>query len=124
MTDAAARTLAVPPPLPRARPRVFWWISSLVVVGAVVVYAFDPATHQLLPPCPLHALTGLYCPGCGATRAAHQLLHGHVAAAFNLNPLVFVAVPVVLFLWCRRLACGSWQGARGTFWALLVLTIA
>lgn len=43
-------------------------------------------------------LTGLQCPGCGAARGLHQLLHGHPIAAFELNPLVIAAVPLLLLL--------------------------
>jgi hypothetical protein len=34
-----------------------------------------------------HSLTGLNCPGCGATRAAYQLLHGHLLRALQDNAL-------------------------------------
>jgi hypothetical protein len=34
-----------------------------------------------------HSLTGLNCPGCGATRAAYQLLHGHLLRALHDNAL-------------------------------------
>jgi len=60
---------------------------------AAVVYAVDPAEGRFPPLCPFHAITGLHCPGCGSTRALHQLLHGHLAAAFGLNPLMVLALP-------------------------------
>lgn len=43
-----------------------------------------------LPPivCPFHAVTGLPCLTCGATRALVALLHGEVAHSFRTNPLV------------------------------------
>jgi hypothetical protein len=59
----------------------------------VVLRVFDPATSGAFPPCPLHFLTGWYCPGCGSLRAFHQLLHGHFGAAFALNPLAVLALP-------------------------------
>lgn len=48
-------------------------------------------TH--LPPCPIHALTGFLCPGCGGTRAIAALLHGHPLTAFRLNPLLIALFP-------------------------------
>ena len=42
-------------------------------------------------------LTGWQCPGCGATRGVHQLLHGHPLAAFELNPLMMVSLPFLAF---------------------------
>ncbi|HEU4520522.1 MAG TPA: DUF2752 domain-containing protein [Thermoanaerobaculia bacterium] len=64
--------------------------AALAAIGAVIVYAFDPATARFYPPCAFHALTGLQCPGCGGTRALHALLHGDVGAAMRLNPFLFV----------------------------------
>ena len=42
-----------------------------------------PLNHILLP-CIFHKLTGLYCPGCGGTRAVYWLLKGNVAYKFTL----------------------------------------
>ena len=109
------------------------WLAIAGVVllaGTAVLYAFDPEQSHFFPPCPLHALTGLYCPGCGSTRALHQLLHGHVAAAFDFNPLLVVALPFVLVgvareLW--RLARGDAPPNRlpgGWVWAVLVVVVA
>jgi hypothetical protein len=39
-----------------------------------------------------HSLTGLNCPGCGATRAAYQLLHGHLLRALHDNALFVLAL--------------------------------
>ena len=71
-------------------------------LAAVVVFAFDPMRVSLFPPCPLHQYTGLWCPGCGTTRAMHQLLHGNVAAAFRFNPLAISLLPVIGYLAIRR----------------------
>lgn len=46
-------------------------------------------------PCLFHLLTGLYCPGCGGTRAAVYLLRGQVAQSFVYHPLVPYTVLVV-----------------------------
>ena len=51
----------------------------------------DPSKHTVLWPCPLHAVTGWSCPFCGATRATHELLHGHLGAAVDHN-LAYVAL--------------------------------
>jgi hypothetical protein len=37
--------------------------------------------------CPLKALTGLPCPGCGITRALVLCAHGQWSAAFEFHPL-------------------------------------
>lgn len=47
-------------------------------------------------PCIFHALTGLYCPGCGATRAVKALAHGNVVAALHNNAwLLLIAGPAL-----------------------------
>ena len=77
-----------------------WRIASVAAValaGAWVVYTFAPASYGFYPRCPFHLLTGLQCPGCGSTRALHQLLHGNVGAAFRLNPMLFALIPLALF---------------------------
>jgi len=79
-------------------PRSFrnWAASALVIVAGWIVYTFPPAASTWYPRCVFHTLTGYDCPGCGGTRAMHQLLHGHVREAFALNPLLFVLIPVAL----------------------------
>jgi len=51
--------------------------------------------------CPLFAMTGLYCPGCGGTRAVYDLAHGDILGALAMNPLFTLAVPVLGVLWVR-----------------------
>ena len=68
------------------------------VAGAVVVLRlFDPATSGVFPPCPLLALTGWYCPGCGSLRAFHQLLHGNLRNALAMNPLAVLNLPFLVY---------------------------
>ncbi len=49
-------------------------------------------------PCMFHLLTGLYCPGCGGTRAVRYLLRGDLVQSFVYHPLVPYMALVVLFL--------------------------
>ena len=74
---------------------------SLLLAGSVYLYAFEPGKTGFFPPCMFRALTGLTCPGCGSTRAMHQILHGHFAAAFMLNPLFLLAIPFLLYAFLR-----------------------
>jgi hypothetical protein len=88
-------------------PRFLFLAAGLAaaVAGLLVLYFFDPATAGFYPVCPLHEATGLQCPGCGGLRALHQLTHGHLAAAWGLNPLAVLLPPVTL-------ALSLWEGAR------------
>lgn len=56
--------------------------------GAAYVAAFDPAKSTFFPVCPLYAMTGFACPGCGLTRGFHALFHGDVIPALDFNLLV------------------------------------
>lgn len=69
--------------------------------AAAVAFAGDEDGPVL---CPWRRCTGAYCPGCGATRAAHHLLRGDVTASWAAHPMVLVvAVQVaVLALLCTR----------------------
>jgi len=71
--------------------------AFLVVAVTAALDFFDPATSGIFPPCPLQYLTGWYCPGCGSLRALHQLLHGNLLAAWELNPLTIVLLPFLAY---------------------------
>lgn len=76
------------------------------VAMAGVLTVVDPSDQQVLPPCPFHTVTGLWCPGCGMTRATHALLQGDVARAFGFNLLT----PMILGL----LVAGWWSWLRSS----------
>ncbi len=80
---------------PAAKPIFAVGSLGLTAAGAGVLFFFDPSTSTFYPPCPFHALTGGWCPGCGTTRALHELLHGDLVAAFGLNPLMVLALPLL-----------------------------
>ncbi len=60
-------------------------LACAAAPALVVLYSFSPEEFDIYPKCMLNVLTGLHCPGCGATRACFALLHGdwHQALAFN-----------------------------------------
>ena len=70
--------------------------SAAAATGAAVLYQFPPVEHSLYPRCPFYLLTRHQCPGCGATRALFELLHGRFAAALQFNPVVTLVAPVAL----------------------------
>ena len=76
-------------------------IWSLILAGAAYLFVFEPGKTGIFPSCLFRFLTGYQCPGCGSTRAMHQLLHGHVVAAFELNPFFLLAIPFLLFALIR-----------------------
>jgi len=91
--DRVFRGLSLP-----LRPNTAHIAFALAALGMAVVYLLPPEEFRFYPGCPIHLLTGWLCPGCGATRALHALLHGHMVDAWALNPLFTVVFPVAA-LW-------------------------
>jgi hypothetical protein len=93
------------------RRRIYLALSLIVgIAGAVYLYRADPMADRFLPRCIFHSVTGLHCPGCGATRATHALLHGNMLIALHDNSLFVLILPFMAFLGLRW----AWAAARGT----------
>lgn len=77
--------------------------GGLVLFCGAILFCFDPTQYHFYPTCIFHQVTGLLCPGCGSLRALHQLLHGHPVVAFQFNPLLVAALPLLAAfgLWHR-----------------------
>ena len=61
-------------------------LISLFLAAVSVILAIL-ANNGFAIPCIFNKVTGLYCPGCGNTRAAISLLKFDFLAAFYYNPL-------------------------------------
>jgi len=127
-----AESQPVPPKL--SVPPSLAFFTGVVLVAAVlgsgaVLFFFNPGTHGFYPVCLFHKLTGWNCPGCGSTRAAYQLLHGHLLPALRDNALFILALAALTLR-------GVWFVARKIrqqpatlavppkgLWAFLVLAI-
>jgi len=81
---------------PRTRSLV---LGVLLTMGALAAHLVNPYRDHWLPSCPFHALTGLWCPACGSTRAACALAHGHPFAALKHNVALFAVLALVLWAW-------------------------
>jgi hypothetical protein len=110
--------------IPAAQRRV----AAVVVTALAADQAFDPnRTH--VPLCPLHALTGIWCPFCGGLRSAYELTRLHLSAALHDNLVVVAAAPVVLALWIdgilrERSGLGRRRIPRPAVLAVVVALIA
>lgn len=96
-------------------------VGAAALIGAGLVTAVDPNEAGHYPACPFLAVTGWYCPGCGALRAAHALGHGDLATALARNPFAVVAfayVAVTWVLWLRRAATGRRRRWLAPAWVL------
>lgn len=90
-----ATSQSIPPKI-HSRPSLALFLAPVLlfsgIAGASILFFFDPTKHSFYPVCQFHLLTGLYCPGCGATRASYQLLHGKFLAALRDNALYLVSL--------------------------------
>jgi hypothetical protein len=122
----------IPPKITRPPSLTLFAVAVLGVtalgVGAVLVF-FDPSAYVFYPTCQFHALTGLYCPGCGGTRAVYQLLHGRVLPALKDNALFVLALPA-LAVWGGRFVVQKLRNQQTAFqlrpkifWLFLVVAL-
>lgn len=90
------------PPLVKAAPNKFWRylpiVGGILAVG-LLLFGFNPTECRWFPSCIFHKVTGLYCPGCGSTRAVYKLVHGDVIAAMRFNPLVVIGLSASGLSW-------------------------
>ena len=81
--------------------RIGWGIAAVGVV-VLILYHTVPAVREnfgLPYRCAFREVTGLYCPGCGMTRAVKALLEGQLWRSFLYHPaLLYGAVWLAVFL--------------------------
>jgi hypothetical protein len=114
-------------------------LGSLVGLG-LLYYFLNPALSSFFPQCPFFRITGYLCPGCGAQRAFHELLHGHIGQAARHNLLLVLSLPLLVyvglislkdgkkdtqlsFLYSRTFLCSTLAIVL-TFWLLRNLSFA
>lgn len=68
--------------------------AGLVLALGLGYAAFATATGLMIP-CPIRAVTGLYCPGCGVSRMCLALLRLDFYGAWRANPALLLSLPVM-----------------------------
>lgn len=69
--------------------RVMMGLAAAVILAAAVLFFVPDLRNRFQAmPCALRAMTGLYCPGCGGTRAFLFFLHGQLGKSLYYNPAV------------------------------------
>lgn len=101
-----------------------------VLWAAGLLGAFCAVLALLRPPCPLLALTGLYCPACGISRMFRALLRLDMPAAWRYNPAVLLLLgplaAVLASLGYRYVVRTPFRPARwhwAALWAILLILL-
>jgi Protein of unknown function (DUF2752) len=81
----------------------------MLVLASVAVWTlrtFPPWQYRIYLVCPIRALTGWRCPGCGTTHAIAALLAGRFADAWHYNAMATIAYPLLALVALIRLYSG------------------
>lgn len=68
------------------------------IIALLLLFFFNPEQYPIYPRCPFILVTGYKCPGCGSLRFTHSLLQGNFTLAWHYNPVLFVSLPFLFFL--------------------------
>lgn len=71
--------------------------ATLVIILIVVFYMIYINKFIPIPECVVYKTFGIYCPGCGATRAVYSLYNGEILKSIYYNPIILYLV--VIDLW-------------------------
>lgn len=85
------------------------WIVLGFALGAAVLAVLVRENAPGLPPCILQSTTGLFCPGCGVTRASRALMLGDLAGAMRMNAVAILLMPLLAIMMTREIAAWAWQ---------------
>ncbi len=78
------------------RNRLVLGTGALLAAALAYIGLVDPHNpNSFFPVCPFRLLTGWNCPGCGALRMIHDVLHGDLAAAVADNVVLLVGIPLL-----------------------------
>ena len=88
-----------------------WGVAGCLASTAAYVVINNPGDgNGGLASCPIRALTGRWCPGCGITRATHHLFRGNIAQALSFNALVPAILAALSLLWVTWLTVVTGRG--------------
>ncbi|MCR5509224.1 MAG: DUF2752 domain-containing protein [Lachnospiraceae bacterium] len=77
------------------------WILAAVFAAAIVIWVYGERVLEWIPGCTFERLTGLYCPGCGGSRAVIAFFDGHFIRSFLYHPLVPYSIVVLTVFMIR-----------------------
>jgi len=100
---------------------------SAIAFGSAAVAYFDPSKVSFFPVCPMLAVTGFACPGCGLTRGFHALFHGDIVTAIDFNAMVPIWAVIIawvfvslLILTVRGRGLKMWPTNPRFLWVMMI----
>lgn len=78
-------------------------LLPFVSVTALWLLAHFALKYVMLPECNFYKWTGLYCPGCGDTRAVIALMNGDILLSLRQNALIVVLLFILAALYIELL---------------------
>ncbi len=109
----------------------FFGIVIFFLAVFFVVYLKNVLVYKVWPDCFLYSYFGIYCPGCGGTRAVMALLEGRIWDSIYYHPIVvYTAIIYLVFMipqTIHYISRGKIKGIRFRYWflygALVVIII-
>ena len=90
--------------------QIFYKLGQIFLAISIIIFAIlfftDFEVISRLPGCAFFERTGVYCPGCGGTRAVICLIRGDVIRSFMFHPFVlYFAFTYTIFMvyeFCKK----------------------
>ena len=104
--------------------------GAAIASGCFYVGINNPESKTIFPTCGFYYVTGFYCPGCGMTRALHNLVGGNIIRAMRFNLILVLSVPFLLYgyIWWTNWAFTGKEMPRMKFpksllWAIGIFSL-
>lgn len=95
-------------------------INKIVLFAIAILFAIALFKYNVGIPCVFNKITGLYCPGCGTTRAIYSLIQLDLYQAFRYNMLVIALLPFAIGLIIYKYALKGQKEIPNDIWYLII----
>jgi hypothetical protein len=75
--------------------KIYFIIFTALLTAVCAILYFLPIKYE----CPFRSLFGIYCGGCGATRALRYVLNLQIEKAFYCNQFFVLSLPPLLYFY-------------------------
>lgn len=92
-------------------------VALFIIISNLII---ERTGYSMIKNCGFRMLTGLYCPGCGGTRALYYLIHGRILQSIKYNLFTIYLVVVALIFYVsqsiRYISKGRIKGLHFNKW--------